>query len=101
DGDGSLDCDDDECAGTAVCCVGSSSAACCVAAISETHAFGECSGNGADALVACAPGVTLFGSPAPELLEGALVPNGGDRHDSGIVLASTVDPRVSRLELDV
>lgn len=100
DGDGSLDCDDLECSSTPVCCVGSSSAACCRDSTAETLAYAGCTGTGTDALLTCTPGVTVFGSPSPELREGALVPNGGDRFDSGIVLASEVDPRVSRLEIE-
>ena len=101
DDDGSLDCDDDDCAAAPVCCVGSSSAECCAEALSETLAFDACSGTGADALLACAPGATLFGSPAPELREGALIPNGGDRYDSGLVVASKVEARVEPRQMEV
>ncbi|UJR79295.1 hypothetical protein [Sandaracinus amylolyticus] len=100
DGDDELDCDDPDCASTPVCCVGRSSESCCRAATPRTIAFSGCSGTGSDALLACAPGATLFGSPAPELRDFAFYPNGGDRYDSGIVLAGTVDPRVSRLAIE-
>ncbi|AKF08097.1 hypothetical protein [Sandaracinus amylolyticus] len=99
DGDAELDCDDPDCASTPVCCVGRSSESCCRPATPRVVAFSECSGTGSDALLACAPGATLFGSPSPELRDFAFYPNGGDRYDSGLVLGGSVDPRVSRLSI--
>lgn len=99
DGDGLRDCEDDECSTAPICCVGSSSDGCCT----DTATGGvelDCDGSGTAALAACATGASIFGSPSPELRDRTMVPLGGDRFDSGLVLAGAVDPRVARLTLE-
>lgn len=99
DDDGALDCDDSDCSRQPLCCVGSSSEACCDASTMSEVSFSACTGTGFAALTECASGATFFGSPAPELREGAMVPFGGERFDSGMVLEGSVDPQVSRLSI--
>ncbi|MDQ3035417.1 MAG: hypothetical protein M3Y87_23635 [Myxococcota bacterium] len=99
--DGLVDCFDDDCAARPICCVGSSSDECCHASASASIgvAFDGCAGAGTTALATCADGATLFGSPTPELRDGAMIPLGDERFDSGLVLATTLDPRASLLTI--
>ncbi len=99
DQDGDSDCDDLDCAGVPLCCVGSSSESCCQESTVASIAFSTCEGIGSEALSACAHGATLFGAPTPELRDGAFLPLGDGRSDSGVALSIRVDPRVERLEM--
>jgi hypothetical protein len=100
DANGVADCDESACATTPLCCVGSSSAGCCMPTDEVALELGGCPGSGLDPLLACAGDATVFGSPAPRLHEGAFVPNGDERFDSGLVLAPRVDPRVARVTFE-
>jgi hypothetical protein len=95
DSDGAPDCDDTDCAVTPICCVGSSAPGCCAATAGESLDLATCSGG----LAACTTDAIVFGSPTPEVVDGALIPNGADRFDSGLVLGREVDPRVERVRI--
>ncbi|AKF08098.1 hypothetical protein [Sandaracinus amylolyticus] len=96
---GGLDCADPGCGATAVCCVGVASDACCNARLPGTAlpSLAACAGGAASACSALAS-ARVFGGPEPIVdAEGALVPNGGESSDSGIVLEGEVHPRTARV----
>jgi hypothetical protein len=97
--DGDSDCDDPDCAGIPLCCVGSASENCCRESTTSVVSFSACEGVGSAALSVCAGDARLFGTPTPELRDGAFLPLGDDHSDSGLVLSTRVDPRVERLEM--
>lgn len=107
DGDDRLDCEETTCqVATSACCVGIASDACCAPpSASVSLDFGTCT-SGAPA--ACTAGATAFGSATPyvvemgalaELAQNAIVMNGSDDSDSGLVLTRVVDFTSRRVAL--
>jgi hypothetical protein len=90
------DCRDENCAASPFCCLGSSAEHCCEERGSQAVDFSMCSSS--EPLM-CDGIWRVFGSPAPGIVDGALVPNGTDHFDSGVVLTDEVDPRLARLTL--
>jgi hypothetical protein len=95
--DGHVDCEESACTRQPICCVGSSDAACCTPLPSTVLVPASCAPG--STVAACFPIATVFGLPEPVLRDGAIVPNGNDRFDSGLVLRAIVDPRVERVTL--
>ncbi|UJR79294.1 hypothetical protein [Sandaracinus amylolyticus] len=96
-----LDCADPACGAAAVCCVGVASDACCTATLpgAALPSLDACAGSAASSCAALA-GAGIFGSPEPVVdAAGALVPNGGEAGDSGLVLPGEVRPQTARVTL--
>jgi hypothetical protein len=99
---GGTDCEEALCASTPVCCVGVASTSCCSAA-TEAARFAratDCVDGSIDACPSALTSGTLFGSPLPALEDGALVPNGSDTRDSGMILSGRVRPSAELVTLE-
>ena len=107
DVDGVVDCAEAVCQlATPACCVGTASEACCAPpSPSVTFDFGTCV---AGSPGACTSGATPFGVATPSVVvagsaegvtQNALVMNGSDDSDSGLVLTEPIDFTSRRVEL--
>lgn len=95
DTDGQVDCRDEDCSLSPLCCVGSSTAGCCtVLDAPNVFDFDGCPGGGAAGITDCYPSIRIFGMPQPEL-RGAGIATLGDGYDSGLVFDEIVDPGVA------
>jgi hypothetical protein len=99
DRDGALDCAEEACATTPMCCVGSALEACCrqVEGDLTLSAPAACDGAPAAECAELPDGLTFFGEAA-RFERGGLVPQGDVGH-VGVVLGGAVDPRRTNLEL--
>lgn len=97
DGYAGVDCDNEFCRERAVCCVGVADPGCCRAVLpgAALADLGECGVGPASSCEALTTsGAVLFGDAMPSIgADHSLIPNGGERSDSGAVLLGAVRPR--------
>ncbi len=86
--DGIEDCQDPACGGVPYCCLGQAREQCCAAALELTVDFTQCEGTDP---ATCGAQLTSFGQPSAIVENGALVPNGGESSDAGLVLGDGMD----------
>ncbi|MCA9600518.1 MAG: hypothetical protein KC417_00760 [Myxococcales bacterium] len=93
-----LDCEATSCAASGACCVGSKN--CCAEDQTKTRSI-DASGCAVGPAANCVSGVTPFGTPAPVVTDGAVLPAGSMTSDSGLVFDNAVALEARRLELTV